>query len=197
MELFFDTETSGFMTKRLHYAAWNNAWAVQLAMILSDRDHILGEFSVIIQSRGRSINPMAEKVHGISVKVSDQGLKESAVGEMYKALIMDKDFTFVCHNIAFDIPFLRGLLYRVFGEESYEMTNFPQLCTMTTSADLCKLPFPSGRSWGSQKYKWPKLEELHKVLFGNVFENAHDALADVRATRRCFYELIDRGIIKT
>lgn len=63
-----------------------------------------------------------------------------------------------------------------------------QICTMNESTDLCKIPGPYG-------YKWPKLEELHKHLFGKTFDNAHDALADVRATARCLFELRRRGMV--
>jgi hypothetical protein len=32
-------------------------------------------------------------------------------------------------------------------------------------------------------------------LFGTTFSGAHDALADVEATKKCFFELKNRGII--
>ena len=196
MELFFDTETSGFMSKKIHYAEPRNAWVVQLAMILSDADNIYGEFSAIIKPDDRKINPHAQKVHGISTEVADNGLSEADVLNLFAAIAHDKQYTLVCHNVAFDIPFLQGLIYRGgFIDEANKLLNIPQICTMKASVDLCQLPFPSGRSWGSQKYKWPKLEELHQHLFGESFENAHDALADVRATRRCYYELVSREII--
>jgi len=43
--------------------------------------------------------------------------------------------------------------------------------------------------------KWPKLIELHEKLFNEPFANAHDAMADISATRRCFFELINKEII--
>ena len=62
-------------------------------------------------------------------------------------------------------------------------------CTMIRSTDYCQLPGRYG------KYKWPKLEELHFKLFGESFEGAHDALADIRATMRCYYEMEKRGLV--
>ncbi len=44
-------------------------------------------------------------------------------------------------------------------------------------------------------YKRPKLEELHLLLFDEDFDNAHDALADTEACMRCFFELVERGVI--
>jgi DNA polymerase III epsilon subunit-like protein len=37
--------------------------------------------------------------------------------------------------------------------------------------------------------KYPKLKELHQFLFGEDFSNAHDAMADIEATKRCFLKL--------
>ena len=64
----------------------------------------------------------------------------------------------------------------------------PQLCTMQASTDYCKIPGPYG-------YKWPKLSELHMKLFGEYFEEAHDAAADINATVKCFWELKRRGVM--
>jgi DNA polymerase III epsilon subunit-like protein len=51
-----------------------------------------------------------------------------------------------------------------------------------------KLPGKYGR------YKWPKLAELHQVLFGEPFEGAHGALADARACMRCYFRLTELGV---
>ena len=63
-----------------------------------------------------------------------------------------------------------------------------RICTMQSSTDYCALP-------GKFGYKWPKLQELHQRLFGNRFEEAHDAAADISATYRCFCRLRDLDII--
>ena len=41
----------------------------------------------------------------------------------------------------------------------------------------------------------PKLQELHRKLFGCDFDNAHDALSDIRATEKCFWEMRKRKLI--
>ncbi len=63
-----------------------------------------------------------------------------------------------------------------------------KLCTMKSSTDYCRLPGPYG-------YKWPKLSELHIKLFGENFEEAHDASVDINATEKCFWEMRKKGII--
>lgn len=42
----------------------------------------------------------------------------------------------------------------------------------------------------SHKHK-DQPEVVHRFLFNEDFEGAHDALSDVRATRRCYYEMVD------
>jgi len=69
-----------------------------------------------------------------------------------------------------------------------KLQEMPVLDTCTEhTAELCKLP---GGRYG--KFKLPTLTELHAYLFGEPFEEAHNATADVEATTRCFFELIRR-----
>lgn len=75
--------------------------------------------------------------------------------------------------------------YHAFNNEIREKT----ICTMKPSVELCKIP----SSYGG--YKWPKLTELYWFLFHKNFDNAHNAAADIRATQKCFIELVDRKII--
>jgi len=37
--------------------------------------------------------------------------------------------------------------------------------------------------------------ELYRFLFGKEFDDAHDAMADIRATKDCFLELYKTGKI--
>ena len=60
---------------------------------------------------------------------------------------------------------------------------------MQGSTDFCAIV-------GNYGYKWPKLQELHKELFGYPFEGDHDALVDVRACVRCYFELRKREVMQ-
>ena len=76
------------------------------------------------------------------------------------------------------------------GDDLYEMLKRKtKICTMKQSVNCCKIPSGS-------RYKYPTLSELHTFLFDKSFENAHDAMEDVRATLRCFIELYRRGFIE-
>ena len=59
------------------------------------------------------------------------------------------------------------------------------LDTMKESGEYCQIS--GGRGGG---FKWPSLTQLHEKLFGEDFDAAHNASADVEATTRCFLELI-------
>lgn len=61
-------------------------------------------------------------------------------------------------------------------------------CTMQASTNYCRIP-------GKYGFKYPKLQELHRKLFGCDFDNAHDALSDIRATEKCFWEMRKRKLI--
>ena len=60
---------------------------------------------------------------------------------------------------------------------------------MLSATDYCQLP-------GRYGFKWPTLQELHSTLFNESFDGAHDALSDVRACARCFFELKFRKIVE-
>lgn len=81
-------------------------------------------------------------------------------------------------------------MYRVGGAYNALM-NKHCVCTMQSSTDFCAIP--SNSYYGG--YKWPKLEELYRKLFGRMFDDAHDALADVSATKECYFELRRRGVL--
>jgi hypothetical protein len=59
---------------------------------------------------------------------------------------------------------------------------------MQKSTNFCKIPGPDG-------FKWPKLSELHIRLFGEDFEDAHDAASDINATAKCFWKMREIGLI--
>ena len=178
MELFFDTETSGFRNSTKP----NESWIVQIAAILSDEERVYGSINYLIKADGRTIHPKAEELHGISIEMADKyGMPELFVSGAFTLLSRHADIL-VCHNIGFDLPFVLDILQRT--NVKTNILSKRKFCTMLESTDICQLP---GRS--SRLFKWPRLEELYNFCFDEELVGAHDAMVDVVATRRCYYHL--------
>ena len=194
--LFFDTETSGFIKKDLPIDDPDQAWCVQIGAILATEEEELESMNLLIQPAGRSMNPFAEEVHGISLEYAEEnGLPELEVTEAFGRLVRKAD-KIVCHNYDFDWKYVCHMMERNLDNLSDEARSafyldLPGQCTMKDKAvvKFCGLKNKAG------KPKWPKLVELHEKLFGEAFDGAHDAYADISATARCYFELIKRGII--
>lgn len=186
--LFFDTETTGlpqnYNAPYSDLANWPRV--VQLAWVLADAEKkILEEKSFIIKPDGFSIPAASAAVHGIDdAKANELGIPlVEALGVFNKSLL-EASPTLVAHNILFDINVLGAEFLRT--NISTNFMDLTQVCTMKSSIEFCGLP----------NRKFPKLAELHRRLFDADFENAHDALADVLACYRCFFELKARKIIE-
>jgi len=95
---------------------------------------------------------------------------------------------YVGHNVSFDRPIVLHEYERIPLREN--LSSLPAFCTMKGTTYICRLPRRLGRG-----YKWPTLQELHRHLFGQSHASAHDAESDVRATAKCYFALLKRGLI--
>ena len=195
--LFFDTETSGFIKKALSYDDPEQAWLVQIGAILSDNEgNVIDEINCLIRANGREINYHAEKIHGFSAEKTElDGIEELSAAEQFGLLLAQVD-KIVCHNFDFDWKYVYQLMQRNIEELSDDAraafyVNRDSQCTMKDKRVIkfCGLKNKNGRA------KWPKLIELHEILFDCGFDGAHDAMADITATKDCYFELIERGVI--
>jgi len=195
--LFFDTETSGFIKKTLTANDPEQAWAVQIGAILATQKDELDKMNTIIQANGREMNYHAQKVHGISVEQADaEGVPELKAAEEFGLLLRQADLI-VCHNFDFDWKFVYQILERNLDEmtdkaRSAFYLDLPSFCTMK---DKKVKKYVQAKNVKGQ-LKWPKLIELHEKLFDEGFDGAHDAFADITATKDCFFELFKRNIIE-
>ncbi len=191
--LFFDTETTGLPRDHTAPPSDTANWPrmVQLAWIVSDYSgNVQKRRSVIIKPVGFTIPADASRLHGIT---TDRALREGAelsstLSDFYADLAAASHY--VGHNVDFDIHVVAAELCRM--NRSYsEFDRTPHTCTMMCSVDFCKLlPLRYG------EYKWPKLQELYSKLFGRVFDDAHDAAADITATKECYFEMVRRGMLE-
>ena len=174
---FFDTETTGIDPRK--------DYIIQFGGIFGEYDLDTQEFrelAVINQyinlPDSVQIPIWASKVHGI--------YKEDLVGyrqmsyyiENFLEYMLKADFV-IGHNVEFDKNMIIWEARRNYC--SFDPFKIKWIDTMKP----CTWLIPTIKS-----NKRPKLQELHTYLFGVPFDWAHDAMADIRATKDCFLKLL-------
>ena len=210
--LFFDTETTGlfvdekqsfglhpsFFKSNMRVQLMRQPHMVQLSWIATDKNcNIISQNDYIIQPRGFAIPQKASNLHGITTEIAKE--KGFPIKEVIEKFIKDVNAanTIVGHNIGFDKRVIRTELLRLelmneyVGMDPYSIDDKESICTMIESVPFCEIP--SGNYY--HPYKQPKLQELHKKLFGYEFEDAHNSMSDVKATLKCFKEMKKLGWI--
>ena len=191
MYLFFDTETNGLPKdwKAPFTDLGNWPRIIQLAFVFCNANgDIEFEYKRLIKPDGWTIpKERFWEVHGYYTENNNVlGVPmQDALKNLCDAI--DNTSLMVAHNLAFDYPVVTAEMLRYGVRPNNKPAKF---CTMKSTTDICRIP-----QNGRLSFKWPKLEELHHFLFGEYFEGAHDALTDVRATARCFFELKRRNLI--
>lgn len=192
MIIIFDTETAGLPANWNEPASDGSNWPrmVQLAwQMYRDDGRKVSEHNYIIKPEGFEIPAGVSEINHITTeRALKEGFPAEYVLQMFGLSLLVAD-TIVAHNISFDerivgSEFLRSNM----GKYHDVLFEKERICTMHSTTDFCDLIGPRGK-------KWPKLSELHEKLFGHSFEGAHDALVDVEALSRCYFELKKRCII--
>lgn len=183
--LFFDTETTGLPKDyKAHYSDVDNfPRLVQLAWIIYQEEKEVSFSDFLIIPDGFEIPEAASDIHGFKTDVCKHfGYDLKKVLNKFCA-----DFAvcncLVAHNASFDKNIVSSELYRGGADKHAKLIHdHKTVCTMMKSIKHCNL-------LGKYGLKFPKLQELHETLFGCGFEDAHNALNDIRATAKCFFEM--------
>lgn len=185
LSLAFDTETTGVINYKLPKTHPSQPRMVQLGAILFDDSGVVrGEINVLIKPDGWTIPDDAAAVHGITTEMAEKyGVPVVLALNIFNRFAAMADIV-VAHNFDFDDAILKGEFHRINRDSAFFTCN--SFCTMKASTNVVQIKGPRG-------FKWPKLQETHKFLFGEEFEGAHDAMADVRACKRVFIELKKRN----
>lgn len=192
--LFFDTETTGLVKDRYDATDPRQPMPIQIGMKLDavNRREMMAANYLIIPD-GWSMDAKASEITGLTDDMAkDYGTHLITGVEFFIDMVRNSD-VLVAHNANFDITVMRRaakVYYDEIGEEySDPFEGKTLICTMLASIDIVKaLPKRNGQ------YKWPRLEECIKFFFNEKLEGAHDALVDVRACARVYYELLDGGL---
>lgn len=187
MYLFFDTESTGFLKKEFAPDHPQQGRICQLGAIVTDiHENTIAELNVLIKPDGWTIPSDVTAIHGISNEMCQHyGIPIRAALQMFERFVRMSELI-VAHNIAFDKGIIANEVL-IMGEKDKPFeTVVPAarcFCTMEATTDICRLPGKFGR------YKWPKLQEAYVHFFGHEFKSAHDAMSDVRACKRIYFEL--------
>lgn len=191
MYIVFDTETTGKpKTWKAPITQLDN-WPriIQLAWVMYDIDqNVVAKSCDLVKPDGWTIpNEKFWIDNGYNTERSERyGIPIQNVLENFLSAI-NRSLYIVSHNMSFDYNVAGAEMIRAKLSASSEKV---KICTKVEGTQFCQLP---GGYNGEPK--WPTLTELHTKLFNKGFEGAHDALADVEACSRCFFALLEKGII--
>ncbi|MDD3646510.1 MAG: 3'-5' exonuclease [Candidatus Gracilibacteria bacterium] len=190
MKIFvFDTETTGFINKK-ETDLEKQPKVIQFAGILGTINSA-GEFTeekridILINPKMPIPFGSSEVHHIYDIDVKDAPYIEQVVSDIV-GYINEPD-AIIGHNIEYDEEMIKLELKRLGREFEYRPKQV--ICTMKSTVDFCAI------QGNGERFKYPKLGELHKKLFDKYFIGAHDAMTDVEATLNCFIELVKKGII--
>lgn len=186
--LVCDTETTGLMNFKLPADDPSQPRIASLAMIFVDDDlNVEAEHACFIRPDGWELSEEIKKLTGLTMeKLETEGIPIVEALAIYTKGIEEKRIS-VAHNHAFDGKMIRGEYRRAGLPDLFEQT--PNLCTMRTLTDVCKIP-PNGNRGG---YKFPKLSEAC-VFFGMEEYGDHSSLNDARAVLGLMREMRKRSI---
>lgn len=187
--IVFDTETNGLPIRYNAPMTDVDNWPrmTQLAFCVYENEEIVFEYASHIKPDGWDVpNEAFWTDRGITTEfLNANGIE---VTNALETLIKEVNICnlLVAHNIDFDYNIVGAEMIRA----GFRSANKPvKFCTMKNSTDILQLP-------GKYGFKFPKLVELHQYLFGEIFAGAHDALADVKATGKCYFELYNKHFKK-
>ncbi|HEX9232759.1 MAG TPA: DNA polymerase III subunit alpha [Blattabacteriaceae bacterium] len=172
MYVILDTETTGLP---------KNTRIVQIAWQCYNPFGGLVEFkNFFVKPSGFDIPFNSTKIHGITTeKAKSEGEDLFFVLNCLEQTLEKSKFI-IGHNIEFDI----NVVYSEFFRKNIKTSIFKKILIDTKKA------IPSLR-----RNKWPTLKELYQKLFRKELSLTHNAIHDVTATSKCFFELIRIGVL--
>lgn len=188
MLLFLDTETTGiprnYNAPREDSANWPRV--VQLAYALYTKDGLCtAPYHAIVRPEGFVIPEEATRIHGIGqLEARLNGVDLDVVLKDLAKTMLSATYV-VGHNVSFDTNVVGAEFHRHSLPDPFIL---PAICTMKSTTNLLNIPGPYGP-------KYPKLQELYAYLFNAQPPHQHNTFHDMQATARCYFELINRGVL--
>ena len=206
--LVFDTETTGLPKSRTKSG---KLWIdypniIQLSWVLYDTviNKMVSFGDDIIQlGNGKTIPEDSIRIH----KITNENMRENGInikeGLINFNIAIECCDSIIAHNLEFDKNMIISEMLRNDIIPVFDIYKKPEYCTMQNNIDFCKIERKS--KYGKTYFKYPKLEELHSILFqGQSPKDLHNALNDVIICLRCYLyqneniDIVERseGVIK-
>lgn len=181
MNIIFDTETTG-LQKAPNAPLRVQPKIIELSAVKfssEDPGTIVEELDLLIDP-GEALTDEIIGITGITQEmVAGKGLFGAHLPHVTSFWLGSKSS--IGHNVTFDIDMLWFEARRLGADKKFPWSP-RQIDTVEET-----FHFQSKRL---------KLSDLHSVLFGESFSDAHRAMNDVKATHRCLVELVRRNIVK-
>ncbi|MGL6008914.1 MAG: 3'-5' exonuclease [Culicoidibacterales bacterium] len=173
MLLFFDTETTGFMTQKPLGDA-SHGRIVQIAFIVTDDDgKEMASYNSLINTPV-DIPETTTAIHGKTKAMCERyGVEPITALSIFKGYAKRCD-KIVGHTVYFDRCMVMNEMV-IAGKDWQWLEDIPYDSTRAMAQDILKFPLTE------------KLQEAYKHCFGVEFDGAHDALADVRACKDVYF----------
>lgn len=197
MNLFFDSETSGFYDNTKSLDDPKQGRLMELACVLATaQGEIVDEYYTLIKPPpGIVLSEGAFKAHGISLERAEaEGVPlDEALGRFSKFCNSADEGLglgrLIAHNLRFDMGIMLSEYKRIPLENPY-LGLLQPFCTMLALTDIIKIPGKYGRN------KWPSLMESYRYFFDADFTGAHSALGDTQALFRLYNEAVKMEVFK-
>lgn len=192
--LVFDCETTGFPPKGADYKTDFEKFPhiVQLAWYFNGEYH-----DYIVKPEGWTIPDEAAKIHSITTEIAlEKGVPLEFVFPYFISDCNEAE-RLVGHNLYFDISTIKANARREYDNDNEANEIYDKALDKSKRIDtmMKTIKFVGAKQQGKNTPKFPSLEDLYMKLFGESFEGAHDASNDVKATKRCYEELVRLKII--
>ncbi len=184
--VIFDTETTGLIPKDFQNLD-ECPYMLQLGSIMYDttNNQIINTINDIVKIPDNVVIPEESiKIHNITrERIKKEGVNIQEILTKFNEQIKDCDLV-VAHNLEYDLNIINYEYMRNNVDFKYfNMKKNSTYCTMLEGTKLCKIKKTNSRG---NYFKWPKLEELHKHIFGENLIDLHDAYNDLVICLRCF-----------
>lgn len=188
MKFFYDTETSGLPNYKKKLIDPCQPYVIQLAALLTQDDGTeVSSLSVYLKVPDAEIHPDATKAHGI-VKGDLMKYGVAPITALYMFLnLRNHANAEIAHNNKFDIWMIKSAAARL--PKPLKVNPRQEVCTMTMAKPLLKLPPTKAMKKYGFRYKNPTLSECYEFFFNKKLEGAHDALVDVKAMAKIYFEM--------